>query len=71
MPSITAYDLFPRKPYRNQTMHDVYIREHYGICTALIAIDLDVTERFIIRRQRKLGLRPLTGNKPRRAHNVG
>ncbi len=65
---ITAPELYKRKPYRSQIHHDAYIIAHQGICTALLAIDLDVTERFIIGRQRKLGIRKLTGNKPRGSH---
>jgi hypothetical protein len=48
--------------------HDKHILDNKGICSALLAIDLHVTERFVISRQRKLGLRPFTGNPPRRAH---
>lgn len=56
-------DLYPRKCSRNQTTHDAYILANRGVCTALIALDLHVTERWVIGRQRKLGIRKLTGNK--------
>ena len=63
---VTAPELFTRKNTYRQTIHDAYIIANKGICSALIAIDLDVTERFIVTRQRKLGIRKLTGNAPRK-----
>jgi hypothetical protein len=42
--------------------HDAYLRNNPGICSAILADALDVTERFVISRQRKLRLRPFTGN---------
>ena len=64
---VTAPELFTRKITYRQTIHDGYILAHRGICSALIAIDLDVSERFVISRQRKLGIRKLTGNASRKA----
>ena len=55
MPSINAPDLFQRKRNRKLKEHDEYIRQNKGICPAILAANLDVTERFVIIRQRKLG----------------
>lgn len=63
-------DLYERKPHRNQTHHDAYLLQHKGICPAILADSLDVTERFVIIRQRKLGIRKLTGNLPKGARYV-
>ncbi len=41
---------------------DQFLRDHIGIDPAVIAATLGFTERFIISYQRKLGLRPFTGN---------
>jgi hypothetical protein len=68
MPSIYAPELYQPKRKVDIRKHDKRILDNKGICPALLAIDLDVTERFVISRQRKLGLRPFTGNPPRRAH---
>lgn len=71
MPNITAPDLFQRKRNRKLKEHDEYIRQNKGICPAILAADLDVTERFVVSRQRKLGVRPFTGNPRKGAPNVG
>ena len=73
MPSINAPDLFQRKRNRKLKENDEYIRQNKGICPAILAANLDVTERFVIIRQRKLGVRPFTGNSPTKGvhPNVG
>lgn len=58
--AVYAPDLYPLKRNLRITKHDNYISQHTGICTALIALDLGVTEQFVITRQRKLGLRKLS-----------
>ncbi len=63
--TVYAYELVPRKRNLVTTRHDAYIIQHKGVDSALLALDLNVTERFVISRQRKLGLRKLTGNQPR------
>ena len=63
---IRAPDLFPKKRNQRQEAHDPYIRVNKGICPAIIAAALNITEHFVIQRQRKLGIRLLTGNPARR-----
>jgi hypothetical protein len=65
MPNIFAPDLFQRRRNRKLKELDAYILQNTGICPAVLAQALDVTERFVIIRQRKLGVRPFTGNSPR------
>lgn len=55
--------LVPQRVTRNMTYHDEYLKAHKEVSTAIIAFNLNITERFVIQRQRKLGLRKLTGNK--------
>lgn len=55
--------LVPQRVTRNMTYHDAYLKAHKGIDSAIIAFNLNITERFVIQRQRRLGLRKLTGNK--------
>lgn len=57
--------LFPKRIGRNYTAHDEYIKSHVGVCPAIIAFNRNITERFVIGRQRRLGLRKLTGNTPK------
>ena len=63
MTQIYAPDLYPRKRPKMYTLQrDKFLRETIGVDTAVLAATLGFTERFIISYQRKLGLRPLTGN---------
>ena len=66
MPNIFAPDLFQRRRNRKLKEHDAYILQNTGICPAILAEALDVTERFVIIHQRKLGVRHFTGNPPRK-----
>jgi len=61
---IHAPELYYKKRNRKLTKHDPYILQCKGIHAKNIADDLNVTERFIISRQRKLGLRLLTTGNP-------
>jgi hypothetical protein len=56
--SVWAPELWPRRsPYDRQRVHDDAIRAARGVDPAIIADQLGVTETFVRRRQRKLGLR--------------
>jgi hypothetical protein len=55
MQNIFAPDLFQRRRNPKLKEHDAYILQNRGICPAILAADLDVTERFVVSRQRKLG----------------
>src|SRR5258708_11821646 len=62
MQNIFAPDLFQRRRNPKLKEHDAYILQNRGICPAILAADLDVTERFVVSRQRKLGVRPPKSN---------
>lgn len=64
--SVRAPELFERRAPIQQTKHDAVLRASVGVDPAILAADLGVTESFIRRRQRKLGLRPCT-HAPRKA----
>ncbi len=64
--SVRAPELFERRLPIQQTKHDAALRAAVGIDPAILAADLGVSERFVMRRQRKLGLRPFR-NAPRNA----
>lgn len=64
MTAIFTEGLFPKRITRTMTHHDAYIKAHPKVCTAIIAFNLNVKESFVITRQRKLGLRKLTGHTP-------
>ncbi len=53
----------PRRKWRTKK-RDEFLRENVGVDTAILADGLGVSERFIISYQRKLGVRPFTGNPP-------
>jgi hypothetical protein len=62
MSTIHAPDFYePRKKWRSKK-RDEFLRENVGIDPAVLADGLGVPERFVISYQRKLGVRPLTGN---------
>lgn len=64
MTDVWAPELYERKS--RYTRHDAYLRANPGVDPALLAIDCGVTEQFIRRRQRQLGLRKVRQN-PRKA----
>jgi hypothetical protein len=55
----------PKKKWRTKK-RDEFIGENVGIDPAILADGLGLSERFVISYQRKLGLRALTGNAPRK-----
>jgi hypothetical protein len=63
---VHAPELFARRPLIQQTKHDAALRAAIGVDPAILAADLGVSERFVLRRQRKLGLRPCR-HAPRKA----
>lgn len=68
MSNVRAPDLYPKKLARNPYTpeRDKFLREHRDVAPAILADKLGFTERFVIRYQRKLGIRKLTGNPPRK-----
>ena len=66
MSTIHCPDFYePKKKWRTKE-RDEFIRENIGIDPAILADGLGLSERFVISYQRKLGLRALTGNAPRK-----
>lgn len=53
-------DLYPRRIHRNYAGYDNYLRENQGIDAAILAFNLGLSERFVMYRLRKTGLRKLT-----------
>ena len=67
MTGVYAPELYPRKrPKMYSVARDKMLRENPGVATAILAAQMHVTERFVISYQRKLGIRKLTGNPPRK-----
>ncbi len=67
MTDVRAPDLYPRRrPRMYRPEREKFLREHPSVDPLLLAEELGVTEMFVIRFQRKLGIRPFTGNKPRK-----
>jgi hypothetical protein len=65
--TVTAPDLWPRK--RNPMFtreRDAFLRENATVDVPILARELNFTERSVIMYQRKLGIRPFTGNPGRR-----
>ena len=63
MTKVYAPELYPRKRNKRYTaQRDQFLRENKGVDPTLLAAHLGLSERFIIHYQRKLGVRPLTGN---------
>lgn len=57
---ISAPDLFPerrRKVPGHTPERDAYLRAHVGVCTAILAEMLGLSEGFVIAYQRHLGIR--------------
>ena len=66
MSTIHAPDFYePKKKWRTKK-RDKFLRENVGIDPAILAYDLGASASFVMRYQRKLGVRPLTGNPPRK-----
>jgi hypothetical protein len=66
MSTIHCPDFYePKKKWRTKK-RDEFIRENVGIDPAILANGLGLSERFVISYQRKLGVRALTGNAPRK-----
>ena len=68
MPSIRAPELYPRKQKWRTKERDEYLLQNKGIDPVLLAEDLGVSESFVLRYQRKIGVRAFTGNPPRKRH---
>lgn len=49
---------------------DAYLRETAAIDPSILAQDLGISAPIIRAYQRKLGVRPITGNPPRRERNI-
>ena len=65
--TVSAPDLYPRKRADRYTKaRDEFLQANREIDPAILADQWGVTERFIIGYQRKLGIRKLTGNPPRK-----
>jgi hypothetical protein len=62
MPTIHAPELYTPRRKICVKKYDTHILDNKGICPAILADTMGVTERFVISRQRKLGLRPFSGN---------
>jgi len=63
MTKVYAPDLYPRKRNKRYTsQRDQFLREAKGVDPTILAEALGLSERFVIHYQRKLGVRPLTGN---------
>lgn len=67
---VYAPGLVPLRVTRNLTRYDEYLIAHKGIDVAILAFNLKVSEGYIRCRQRKLGLRPFSGNKSRRGYHA-
>jgi hypothetical protein len=68
MTVVRAPELFePNRPYLRNKKRNAYLRQNYGVDTAMLAADLGVTERFVRLLQRKLGLRRRTNQKDKKA----
>lgn len=63
---ILTPDLYRKRSHLDNKKRDAYLREQAGIDPALLAHELGVSERFIIQRQRRLGVRKCT-HSPRKA----
>jgi hypothetical protein len=62
MTKITS-DLYPLKRAKRYNLdRDRFLTENRSVSTAILAMDMGVTERFVIQYLRKLGLRPFTSH---------
>lgn len=67
MKRVVSPEVHPkRKPKMYTREREKFLREHADVDPAMLADSLGVSERFVISYQRKLGIRPLTGNPPRK-----
>ena len=61
---IVAPEIYPRRRSNRYTPErDEFLLAHPGIDPAILADRLGLSERFVIGYQRKLGIRPLSGNR--------
>ena len=62
-----APDLYPlRRPRMYTRERDKFLRDNPTVSLSILAHELGFTEGSVIRYQRKLGIRKLTGNPPRK-----
>ena len=62
-----APDLYPlRRPRMYTPARDKFLRDNPTVSLSILAHELGFTEGSVIRYQRKLGIRKLTGNPPRK-----
>lgn len=72
MSLVYSPDLFPRRRPKHYTAErDRFLLANPNVDTAILADHLGLAERFIITYQRKLGIRPLTSNKPANGRRWG
>ena len=65
--NVRAPELWPqRRPAMYTRERDRFLREHADVPLAILAYRMKLSEEFIKRYQRKLGIRKLTGNPPRK-----
>lgn len=63
--TIHAPELYTRKRHAMYSARaEAHLRANPGIDPALLALDLNLTERFVRLFQRKLGLRPFSTSNP-------
>ena len=67
MTDVHAPDLYPmRRPRMYTPARDRFLRANADVPLAILAYRMKLSEEFIKRYQRKLGIRKLTGNPPRK-----
>ena len=68
MTDIHAPELWPqRRPAMYTPERDQFLRDNPTVSLSILADKLGLSEGCIIRYQRKLGIRKLTGNPPRKS----
>jgi hypothetical protein len=68
MTDVHAPDLWPqRRPAMYTPERDAFLRDNRDVPVAILSYKMNLSETFIKRYQRKLGIRKLTGNKPRKS----
>ncbi len=60
MTHIHAPELYTPRKRRQPPRIAAMLLAHPGVCPAILAADLGITERFVIMVQRKLGIRKFT-----------
>jgi hypothetical protein len=67
MSDVYAPELWPqRRPRMYTPERDAFLRDNPDVPVAILAYQMRLSDTFIKCYQRKLGIRPLTGNKPRK-----